>query len=185
MAVVLALPRLFDAVVARFTAESTAVANVFGWRAPDQKETRGPRVAWVPGDDGGALGELVQPKKQALLEQGRPLANLEELFHVVIVSADTTAPENERAQYQALRELFDAWWRAVHLAAHGTVRIVSAEWVIDRKVRRHGAAIVVTCSIDAVIPDAPYEKAPVDTAAEIDVEELDVTEHQSIEAGGP
>lgn len=183
MAIIFALPKVYDSVVALFLAEETAIVNLFGWRAPDQKEVTGPRIAWVPGDDAGALGDMLPPKQPGRLE--RSLGTLGELFHVVIIGADSASPENERAQYQALRVMFDAWWRGVYLAMPGRVRITSASWVTDRKVRRHGAALIVTCAVEAMVPDVAPEVAPVDSHAEIDTELLDNTESDSISAEEP
>jgi hypothetical protein len=194
MAVVLALPRLYDAVVARFAADAAALeqdppavppAQPFGWRAPAQ-QPRGARIVWVPGDDSsGDLGEL-GPAKQPGRDPARPLATLGELFTVYLEAHDGSAPENERAQYQATRELFDAWWRAVYLAAHGTVTVEDARWMTARKERRFGATLRVLASVEAMVPDAPYAYAPLDTRAVIDVEELDHAEQmQTAEAPEP
>lgn len=184
MAVILALPRLYDAVVARMDADAAAagddpVPQDFGWRAPDRR--RGThRIAWVPGEDqSGALGDLAAARHPG--QNPRPLATLTELFTVYLEAVDKDEPENERKQYQATRELFDAWYRAVYLAAHGTFAIRSANWVIETKVRRRGACIRVVGSTEAMVPDAPLDTAPVDTEAEIAVEELGVTETMTTE----
>lgn len=181
MAVVLALPHLYDAVVARFAAEGTSVPNVFGWREPTKRSQTARRIVWVPGDDKtGELGELGAAKFPG--RDPRPLATLDELFTVYLSAQDPTAPETERAQYQIARELFDAWWRAVHLAAHGTVVLRKSSWVIERKERRFGATIRALCSIQAMVPDAVADFAPLETGAEIATSELDVTETTKIAA---
>lgn len=177
MAVIFALTRIFDAVVARFTAESTNVPNVFGWREP-ARQFVGKRIVWVPGDPRGSLGAMGPAKQPGRLE--RSLGTLDELFHVVITSSDTTDPENERKQYQATRELYDAWWRAVYLAMPGRVRVVSAEWVVDKNERRRGAAIRAVCAVEAMIPDVAPAEAPVDTQATLDTEVLDNTETDTV-----
>lgn len=169
-----ALTKLFDDVGARFVLEGLEVPNLFGWREPARKTTTGKRIVWYPGDPQGELGELASARYPG--RNPRPLATLHELFTVEITTSDTATPENERAQYLAVRELFDAWFRAVHLAASGTFRIVSSEWVIDKKERRHGACIRVVASVEAMIPDVEITSAPVDTTADIDVDELDVSE---------
>lgn len=182
MAVILALPRLFDAVKARMDADAAAlvpavdpVPQLFGWREPAKHAAKTLRIVWVPGDDqSGELGDVGPAKQPA--RNPRPLATLHELFTVYVQAHDPASPEVERAQYQAARELFDAWVRAVHLAAFGTYALGKPRWVIDKKERRHGATIRIVGAIQAAIPDAPLEIAPVDTRAVIDVEELDVTE---------
>lgn len=181
MTVVLALETLYDAVRARMDAdtlaldpEATPVPQPFGWREP-AKRTGTMRIVWIPGDDeSGDLGELGPARNPG--RNPRPLATLRELFTVYLEAADITAPEDERKQYTATRLLFDAWLRAVHLAARGTYTIESAGWVIEKTTRRYGAAIRVLATIEAMVPDAPLEVAPTDTRAEVDVELLDNTE---------
>lgn len=170
-----ALTKLYDDVVARFALEGLVVPNMFGWREPARKIETGRRIVWYPGDPQGDLGELGSARYPG--RNPRPLATLSELFTVEITSSDAATPENERAQYLAVRELFDAWYRAVHLAASGTFKIISNEWVIEKKERRHGACIRVVASIEAMIPDAEITSAPVDTGADIDVDELDESEN--------
>lgn len=175
MAIILALPALVDAVTARFEAELDAPpAQSFGWREP-ARQPRSHRIVWVPGDDeGDALGEVSAAKYPG--RNPRPLATVHELATVYLEAVDTSARENERAQYVAARLLFDAWLRAVYLAAHGTYRIESVRWVTGAKERRYGAAIRVLLSIEAMVPDEAHELVPADAHAEIDVEELDVSE---------
>lgn len=189
MAIVLALPRLYDAVVARFAAEGTAVPNLFGWREPAQKLVNGSRICWVPGDDTGALGDVGPAKYPGRVP--RSIATLLELFTVTIQANDPSSPENERLQYQAVRELFDAWYRAVHLAAYGTFQVVSTEWVTDKKERRFGAALRVACTIEAMIPDpispdsvtdATEAAKPDPMLAEVETTVLDVSETDTFSA---
>lgn len=174
MADTLALDHLYDAVVARFIADAgaatpptTAPTQPFGWRAPAQRPETLPRICWVPGDDqSGELGELGAARQPG--RNPRPLATLGELVTVYVEAVDTTDPENERAQYRAARHLFDAWWRAVYLAARGTVRVRSTRWQQhDRAVRRYGATIRVLLELQAMVADAPYAEAPVDTDATV------------------
>lgn len=184
----LALPLLYDAVRTRMDAdtlaldpEATPVPQPFGWREP-AKRTGTMRIVWIPGDDeSGDLGEFGAARNPG--RNPRSLATLRELFTVYIEAVDPSAPESELAQYTATRLLFDAWLRAVHLAAHGTFTIESTGWVIEKATRRYGATLRVLGSIEAMVPDAPLAVAPVDTRALIDVEELDVTEQ--MEAAPP
>jgi hypothetical protein len=186
VAIVLALPRLFDAVVARFALEAPTgvlpVPNYFGWREPArQRDQITNRILWVPGDVRGQMGRTL-PARNPGRAPARPIATLDELFTCEIVAHDSAAHEVERSQYQAARELYDAWWRAVYLEAHGTVAVISTEWITLAKERRHGAAIRAICSVQSAIFDTPYDLAPADTGAAIVVQELDVTEIQTIEA---
>jgi hypothetical protein len=165
---------LFDAVVARFTLDGTEVSNVFGWRESPKKIVTGNRIAWIPGDEGGALGEMGPARNPG--GNARSLGTLGELFTVEIVAYDHTSPTDEKAQYKAARFLFDAWYRAVYLAARGTFDLVSSEWIRDKKELRAGAGIRVVCSIQALIPDTQYPYAPEDVRADVDVLELNALE---------
>jgi hypothetical protein len=176
MAVIFALTDLFDGVVARFLLDGTNVPNLFGWREVPQKLVTGNRIIWVPGNPDGDVGELQAAKHFGPTLNPRPLYNLAELFHVYIVANDATAPENERAQYEAARLLYDAWLRAVHLKAFGRFFIKSQAWLAGRSARRFGNAIRVLATINAVVPDVEQAIAPVDTGAEVDLEQLDQTE---------
>lgn len=178
-AVCLALPELFDAVVARFDLDSTAADQHFGWREPPRHKTSHARIVWVPGDEGANTGNVDPARNPG--GNPRSLATLRELFTVYIGADDPRFPEDERAQYVATRLLFDAWVRAVYLAAHGTFLIESVSWNTSKTERRHGAELVCVCWVEALIPDAPYALAPTDTEASIltsldDVDEVTTTD---------
>jgi len=178
---VLSLPHLFDAVLARFALDGTAVPMAFGWREPGQQRV-GNRIVWVPGDPSGELGAMLPAKYPG--GNPRALATLEELFTVEISGADVSAgqQENERAQYIATRLLYDAFIRALYLAAHGTYRVVKVSWITLKKERRYGAAIRAVIALQAPIADVARTVAPVDTGASIDLHELDVTENIAVSA---
>jgi hypothetical protein len=164
MAVVFALENLFDLVVQRFADEGTLIANTFGWKEPVRQSTETNRIIWVPGDTSGSLGDIVGPRYPGGLP-ARPLAMLNELFTCWIVGANPSDPNSDRAQYNATRLNYDAWMRAVYLAAYGTYLIKSSTWDIARKEGRFGAMIKVVGMVQAVIPDTPLTLAPVDTDA--------------------
>lgn len=177
----MALTHLYDSVRDRFAYEGTSVPQTFGWREPPRQLTGDQRIVWVPGDPAGVVGEIAGARSPG--QNPRPLATLDELFTVHITGLDPAQPESERHQYEAARLLYDAWFRAVYLAAHGAFAQLSATWVIERaNERRRGATMRVVASVSAVIPDEAHEVAPVDTAAEIDVEELDVSETFTVTA---
>lgn len=156
---------VLSAVRTRFTAEGTAAEIVFGWREPE-KHALGPnRIVWVPGDPSGAVGATSGARNPG--GNPRPLATLNELFTVWIASADATAPDDELAQYKAVRVLRDLWYRAVYKAAHGTFQIRSEQWLNNIKERRYGAAIRVVFELQAFVPDTPQALAPVETTADI------------------
>lgn len=186
MAIVFALPRLFDAVVARFAAEGTAVEQFFGWLVPAEQMRTNARITWTPGDKNGVLGAVAPPKYTGQVPS-RQLATLLEQCTVEIYGFDPAHRTVERAQYQITRELFDAWLRAVDLAAHGTYQIVASEWIGGDRTRRTGASLRVVFWIQAPVFDEAIATttAPPDTGAELDVHELDVTEHLSVKPTDP
>lgn len=182
MAIVFALPRLYEAVLARFANDGLGdVAQSFGWLAPAEQMRSTKRIVWTPGDDGGNLGAVAAPRYTG--GNPRQLATLVELFTVEISSYDSAAPVNELAQYQGARELYDAWLSAVEYEAHGTYLIISSKWVGGDRARRAGAAIRVVLSVRAPIYSAPRLVAPVDTGVAIDAHELDLTE--SLDVSSP
>lgn len=176
MAVEFALPRLFDRVVAQFAADGTQAEQFFGWLAPAEQMRTNARITWTPGDKNGVLGALGPPKYVGM--PTRQIATLLELCTVEIYAFDPAQRTVERSQYQIVRELFDAWLRAVDLAAHGTYLIVGSQWVGGDRTRRAGASLLVVFSIQAPIVDEPtaVTAAPLDTGAEIEVHELEATD---------
>jgi len=169
-----ALPTLFDAVVARFALDSTNVEQHFGWREPQKYKTARARIVWVPGDEGGNVGDVRPARNPG--GNPRSLATLAELFTVYISANDPRSPEDEREQYVATRALFDAWFRAVYRAAHGTFAVTSTTWNISKNERRHGAELVCACWVEALVPDSAYVLAPADTEAMITTSLDDVSE---------
>ena len=162
MAVVFALEHLFDKVVQRFAAEGTSIENSFGWKDPPRQSTNPNRIIWTPGDGSGSLGDLGAPRYPGG-QPARPLAMLLESFTALIVGDNPQSPNDDRAQYHQTRLNYDAWLRAVYLAAVGTFTIKSQAWDVTRKEGRMGAAIKVVGTIQAVIPDAPYTFADANT----------------------
>lgn len=175
MAIILALEYLYDAVSARMIAESTLAAGAFtfGWREPPKQDGPSRRIVFTPGaPDGGlgALGPARYPGPQpGHLEIGRTLATLGELFTVRILAeiegtdiGGVGLEANDRVQYEQVRLLYDSFIRALYLAAHGNfgdgkaLQIVDQRWVTTRAEKRFGAAIQLTCAIQATIPDLPY-----------------------------
>ena len=170
----LALEALHDSVVARFTADSTPCTLLFGWKERAQQAIA-PRIVMVPGDETGALGEWLPARQPG--RNPRSIGTLGELFHVVISAQDPTAPESDRAQYKVTRLLFDAWWRAAFLFAGARLQLVAARWLVDRITRRFGGGMVVTCTYEAMIPDAPLYELPFVPGADITANLVDVAEH--------
>jgi hypothetical protein len=171
----LALEKLFDDVTARFALDGLSVPNLFGWRPPPEKLTLGNRIIWTPGDiDDGTFGEVtalgVQPGRNP-----RSLATVLETFTVQILAADTASPELERAQYKAVRLLYDAWYRACWLAAHTTFLVVDQRWLIEKKERRYGAGLRILCTVQAMVPDVAATDATQGLGVEADLTTIELS----------
>lgn len=191
---VFALPILFDDVVARFAAESSDITNIFGRVHEHEHVEADRRIVWIPGDPVGAVGAVEPPRQSGhrnyeAASTPRPLGTLVEVFHVVISAVDESDLFNRRAQYEATRAVFDAWWRAVHHAGRKTVRLIGAEWDQTKELLERGATIRATCTIESAIIDEPFDgdsnitEAPRGdggTAGTLDVHELDVTDTVSL-----
>lgn len=176
----LAWVALYEAVTAELLADGTPVKNLFGWRIPAQHPI-GNRIAWVPGDPSGTVGSYLPPRNPG--GYPRSLGTLGEVFTILINGQDPSDPENELRQYEIVRYLRDAWYRAAYHAAYGTFTVRNELWVNDRVERRHGAALKMVVELQAAILDVPYPEgdlsqglAPPDTGALVEVEELDVSE---------
>lgn len=171
MTVTLALPKLFDDVGALMHDVGYTVPHVFGWRERDKRSGKR-RIVWEPGDNGngGTIGPARQPGRNP-----RSVATLFELFTVWIEAQESSTPENERAQYQATRELYDAWYLAAESASKN-FRQISLAWVIDKTDRRFGATLKVVGSIEAAITAACDDVAHADTIARVTAIELGQSE---------
>lgn len=181
-----ALPELVARVRTRFESEAVdvAVPVTLGWRAPTVQRETSHRIVWVPGDDSGwAFGSLGAPESPHV-SLARPLARVDEVWTCYIEAEDVSAPDDELAQYMAARTLYDAWYRAVYLARIPHT-IATQRWVVDRTVRYAGAAIRVTGTVSAVVPDAPSTIAPSDTGASVAVQKLGLTQTLTIPAPTP
>lgn len=183
MAIVLALPRLFDLVKAYVQLRAPTCACEFGWREPAKWNAGadGKRIVFMPGDLSGKLGKELPARQPGRLP--RPLATLGELFTVYISAYDSTGPRDERKQYQAARELYDLFRSAMHAAAYGTVTVEDPAWNRSKTEHQSGAEIVVVCAVEAMVPDAAdVDTEETTTGAEITAHAEDVTTVTTIAA---
>ena len=157
----LALLILFDAVKAHFATEAPNVNCVFGWKEPvktiNQDEGGAARITFTPGDSGDSLGDDAPAKYPG--RNPRPIGTLKELFRVRVWAVDTEHPNDERAQYEVTRLLYDTVRRALYLCDPGGLSIRSQVWVRNVTERQFGLEIEMTCTVDAMIPDLPWEEA--------------------------
>jgi hypothetical protein len=172
MATVFALEHLFDSVSARMLANGITAPHEFGWRPVHENIITPGRLVWTPGDPSGALGDITNPKSAGT--EPRPIATLLELFTVTISANDASDAESERAQYRAVRALFDAWYAAMKAIAKANFTIEDSRWLTAKETRSHGAALQVVATVAAkIVDDIARTTAPTGTRAVIELAVLD------------
>jgi hypothetical protein len=149
----MALVKLFNAVRDEFACDGTPCEVRFGWTEP-AKQVSGNRVLFSPGDGRGNVGKHGARRDTGMSAFPRSLSTLREQCQVFVVGASTGT---EAEQYTLTRELYDAFFRACYLAAHGTFNVIDLRWLPERKERRFGATLVATLEIEAAIPDSPFD----------------------------
>jgi len=158
MAPTFAIPNMIAGVSALFAFDGADVPNLFGKRQRDSQPTNIRRIIWLPGDDrSGKFGRDSAPRDPGI--PPRSIATTHELCTVYIHAADVSLPELQLAQYIECRTLYDAWRRAIHLAAHGTYEIVDLTWHQSDGERTFGRCARVLLSVQSDVPDMPYSTA--------------------------
>lgn len=157
-----AITNLFDAVTESFEDDSVPVPNLFGWRERGRKLVVGPRIVWIPGDDKtNELGTHAAPRSPGYVATlgDRSLGTLGEYCTVYICARNSELPEVEREQYVVCRQLYDTWFRAVYHAVYGSFSISKPAWVkgSNNSERAYGVAIRVVLTLQAAIPDTPFD----------------------------
>jgi hypothetical protein len=189
MAVIFALEKLYYDVQAQFLADGLDCEQPFGWAKSGGHHVK-PRIVWVPGDPAGAAGTITAPKNPGTIP--KPLFTFLESFHVIISGfGDAADPVDELKAWKTTRFLFDQWLRAIYLNALGTFQLVRQDWVRagTRDYVRYGTAMIAVGAIQSAVMDIGPDGAGAQTllypAAEIDLHELDYTEHIHVDAHPP
>jgi hypothetical protein len=169
--------KIFDFVGALFTAEATTASLVFGNRETAKQLNQGPgranRVVFAPEGKAGGFVSARAPGRNP-----RPLCTFVEVVTVYVHAVDTTALNDQRAQYTACRMLLDAVVRAIQLAARSQdiadlpLKIGEAQWVGDNVERQFGAELAFALEVHCAVPDQAYptQAASPTMGADLDVE---------------
>ncbi len=173
MTSVFALSTLVEDVRAQFTADELTANIAFGWREPAKAINQGVgganRVLFVPGVD-GKVGQYAPPRNPG--RNPRPLRTLLEQATVLCWAVDTSAPNDELAQYEAARTLHDQVVRAIYLSpnvGHGSFDISDPQWVASSTEKRFGAEIKFTLTVQAAITDELLPVVDPPATAETDI----------------
>jgi len=165
------LGALVDSVEANLAARGVTAIVEIGWKEPG-KQAQGPgganRVVFIPSGEDGSAGEIVAPKLAGMNEikdGANVVAYVRELrdwAREVVVSvwaADTTAPENERKQYEATVALLEEVMRSVQRFAPQRAAWGRARWIRPALERQFGRELRVDMVFTYPLFDLPEELA--------------------------
>lgn len=161
--------------VATDLASIGVTANVtIGWREPSKQANQGPgganRVVFIPSDPNGAGGQIVGPKlpgPRPIIDPATPdkpvayvraLRDWERTVVVSIWAVDTSAPNDERAQYEATVALFERVMQAVQRVTPVTVRWGRVDWVTPKE-RQFGRELRAALTFAYPLFDRPESVA--------------------------
>lgn len=171
--------QLVDDVTAFFLAHNVRAAVVEGWRERQKQNNQGPggaaRVVFTPGDEDGSCGELslehLRAGEVSIYDQSMPpnvvakARRLRMWAQTLVVSVwahDDTKSSDERAQIEAVRQLFSWTVRAVQAspagaanAQWGKIRWASGEKTQTPTELRNGAELRAWLELRTVILDTP------------------------------
>jgi hypothetical protein len=150
---------LYDAVKAYFDEQAWDAAFDYGEKAITKQVNQGPgranRVLFAPTGEGGDLGELVAPKYVG--RQARAIFDWQIPGRVFVWAWDSSAPTDERKQWDAIQEPFERVLTAIrkHSGAGGVYKPgkpKSASRVIERP---FGVEIVFPLNFIQALVEAP------------------------------
>lgn len=140
-------------------AEENVTANVvLGDRESAKQTNQGPgranRVVFAPGDENGGAGEYAAARNPG--RNPRPVRTWIAIARVYCWSWDSSAPNDEEKQYEAVWTLHDWTVVAIHRKAHGTYQLSKPRWLNAVKERTFGKELVFMLQLEVPILDTPY-----------------------------
>lgn len=165
-----ALPLLFADVKSFLAVASPGTNVVFGRRQPAQQVNQGTgraaRVVFQPGGPDGRAGAFEGAKihRQGLgTRKPRSLATFRELVTVYVWGCDSSSPNDETKQYEAVHAILDQTIRAIYKSpnvGHGSYKMSGPQWLdATRTERRFGSEIFFLLEIESAILDEGPDKS--------------------------
>lgn len=162
------LTKLVSDVRTYFAGAGVTANVVIGWKEAAKQDNQGPgranRVVFVPSDPQGRGGNVTVPGPQqpGMRSFGNPvdtaaraLGDWERLLTVHVWAADTTAPNDEEAQIEAVEDLFEWTLRAVHSSAKNNARWGAVDWLVSPVERQLGRELRAQLTFRHPLFDAP------------------------------
>jgi len=178
------LPKFVDDIASFLEANGVTATVVLGWREKfgqvNEGEGTANRIVVQPGDPSGGAGELGAPRqigpgprttwppapasgddKQSPDDVvGRELADWAENATVYIWACDSTAPEDDRRQYIAVRALLQSFLRAACNTARAAFSHGKLDWVDAQNTeRQYGRELALEITYHAPLFDIADELA--------------------------
>lgn len=112
---------------------------------------RAGRVVFVPGDDTGKAGKLGPVRHPG--QRPRSIARWDELAQVHVWGRDSISPNDERANYRVVWNLFELVMRAIRESACGRVEHSDPLWTIEPVERVFGAELTFSVTVHGRVSD--------------------------------
>lgn len=161
------LVALVASVQAYFDARSVGTQVGLGWKQPTQQINQGVgranRVVFIPSDPSGKGGKLAGAQRpgQRNVDTNlsmRSLYNWERFVTVSVWACDTTDPQNEEKQIEAVETLFEHTVRAVHYFAANEAQWGDVTWTTSPVEHAFGRELRAGLVFRHPIFDAPNER---------------------------
>jgi hypothetical protein len=154
------LTNLFDTVKADLDAQNFGCEVRFGRREVRKQINQGlgmaNRVIFEPGDPSGNAGEYA-PAREPGRAPTRPLFTFNESVTIWVWAFDGRSKDDERKQYEAVRQLHDIVIAAIYRASRGTFSISAPAWIVEKNERVLGCEMAFSIMIASMVPEVVYQ----------------------------
>lgn len=158
-------------VQAFFAARSIGANVSLGWKEASKQVNQGTgranRVVFIPSDPGGRGGTIGPAQQPGQRRFGtapndvstRALFTWERLLTVSVWAVDTTAPNDESKQIEAVEDLFEWTVRAVQAFAQNNARWGDVSWLASPIERQFGRELQAALVFRHPLFDSPGDRA--------------------------